>query len=55
MHARGSSFLFALTLGALAVASPARPDTLVFQDGRRVQGQLVSVTRGWVEFQAVEK
>lgn len=54
MHARGSSFLFTLTLGALAVASPARPDTLVFQDGRRVQGQLVSVTRGWVEFQPVE-
>jgi hypothetical protein len=26
----------------------------VFQDGRRVQGQLVSVTRGWVEFQPVE-
>jgi hypothetical protein len=38
----------------MAVAGSARPDTLVLQDGRRVQGQLVSVSRGWVEFQPIE-
>src|SRR5262245_59752712 len=29
----------------------SRADTLEYQDGRRVHGRLVSVSRGWVEFQ----
>jgi hypothetical protein len=40
-----------LILAALAAAVPARPDTLVLDDGRRVRGTLLSVQRGWVEFQ----
>jgi len=54
MPSRGSSILPILTLALIAVAGPARPDTLVLQDGRRVAGQLVSVSRGWVEFQPTE-
>jgi len=54
MPSRGSSILPVLTLAFIAVAGSARPDTLVLQDGRRVQGQLVSVARGWVEFQPLE-
>ena len=54
MPSRGSSILPVFTLALITVAGPARPDTLVLQDGRRVQGQLVSVSRGWVEFQPVE-
>jgi hypothetical protein len=44
-------------LTVLALAAPsvvARADTLEFQDGRRVHGRLVSVSRGWVEFQPVD-
>jgi hypothetical protein len=54
MPSRGSSILPVFTLALIALAGPARPDTLVLQDGRRVQGQLVSVSRGWVEFQPIE-
>ena len=54
MPSRGSSILPVFTLALISFAVPARPDTLVMQDGRRVQGQLVSVSRGWVEFQPVE-
>ena len=54
MPSRGSSILPVCTLALLALPALARPDTLVLQDGRRVQGQLVSVSRGWVEFQPVE-
>jgi hypothetical protein len=54
MPSRGFSILPVLTLALIAVAGPARPDTLVLQDGRRVQGELVSVSRGWVEFQPLE-
>jgi hypothetical protein len=54
MPSRGSSILPVFTLALVAVAGSAQPDTLVLQDGRRVQGQLVSVSRGWVEFQPVE-
>jgi hypothetical protein len=54
MPSRGSSILPIFTLALIAFAGPARPDTLVLQDGRRVQGQLVSVSRGWVEFQPTE-
>jgi hypothetical protein len=43
--------VFILAGLVLAVPRAARPDTLVLQDGRRVHGQLVSVSRGWVEFQ----
>ena len=41
-----------LILAGLAAAVPARPDTLVLDDGRRVRGTLLSVQRGWVEFEA---
>jgi hypothetical protein len=54
MHVRGSSLFFSFTLGLLAVAGAAGADTLVLQDGRRVEGQLISVARGWVEFQPIE-
>ena len=54
MPSRGSSILSFIVLAVLAVPGSARPDTLILQDGRRVQGQLISVARGWVEFQPVE-
>lgn len=56
MPSRGSSILpiVTSTLALVAIAAAARPDTLVMQDGRRVQGQLVSVSRGWVEFQPTD-
>jgi hypothetical protein len=50
MPSRSRLLLF-LTLVLVAAAVPARPDTLVLDDGRRVRGSLVSVQRGWVEFQ----
>jgi hypothetical protein len=49
-----SSLLSFFTLAALAAAMPAHSDTLVLQDGRRVQGTLISVARGLVEFQPLE-
>src|SRR5260370_39749007 len=51
MPSRGTSIVSVLILAVLAFPVAARPDTLVLQDGRRVQGTLVSVSRGWVEFQ----
>ena len=54
MPSRGTTIFSFLILAVLATAGSARADTLVLQDGRRVQGQLISVTRGWVEFQPVE-
>jgi hypothetical protein len=55
MPARGSSLLsFFFTFAALALASTAQSDTLLLEDGSRVHGRLVSVTRGWVEFQPLE-
>lgn len=55
MPSRGTTiFSSFLILAVLAVPGSARADTLVLQDGRRVQGQLISVTRGWVEFQPIE-
>jgi hypothetical protein len=54
MPSRGTSIVFVLALAVLAIPGSARPDTLVLQDGRRVEGQLVSVSRGWVEFQPAE-
>jgi hypothetical protein len=54
MRARSSSILFLVTLAALALASTARSDTLLLQDGSRVHGRLLSVNRGWVEFQPLE-
>ena len=54
MPSRGTTTFSFLTLAVLAIPGSARPDTLVLQDGRRVQGQLISVTRGWVEFQPIE-
>src|SRR5260221_754862 len=51
MPSRGTSIFSAIALAVLAFPVAARPDTLVLQDGRRVQGTLVSVSRGWVEFQ----
>ena len=38
MPSRGSSIVFFFALAVLAIPGSARPDTLVFQDGRRVQG-----------------
>jgi hypothetical protein len=54
MPSRHTSIVFFLALAIFAIPGSARPDTLVLQDGRRVEGQLVSVSRGWVEFQPVE-
>jgi hypothetical protein len=54
MPSRDSSILSVLTLAAFSIAGSAKADTLVLQDGRRVQGQLISVSRGWVEFQPVQ-
>ncbi len=54
MPSRGTSIVSVLILAVLAIPVAARPDTLVLMDGRRVQGQLVSVSRGWVEFQPSE-
>jgi hypothetical protein len=54
MPSRGSTIFSFLILAVLAIPGSARPDTLVLQDGRRVEGQLISVTRGWVEFQPIE-
>jgi hypothetical protein len=51
MPSRGTSIVSVLILAVLAIPAAARPDTLVLQDGRRVQGTLISVSRGWVEFQ----
>src|SRR5258706_9490444 len=51
MPSRGTSIVSVLILAVLAFPVAARPDTLVLQDGRRVPGTLVSVSRGWVEFQ----
>jgi hypothetical protein len=47
-----SPLLFALlTLAVLGVSGPGRADTLVLDDGGQVRGTLLSVQRGWVEFQ----
>jgi len=54
MPSRSTSILSCLMFAVLAIPGSARPDTLVLQDGRRVQGQLVSVSHGWVEFQPIE-
>jgi hypothetical protein len=54
MPSRSTSISSCLIFAVLAIPGSARPDTLVLQDGRRVEGQLVSVSRGWVEFQPVE-
>jgi hypothetical protein len=54
MPSRGTTIFSFLILAVLALPGSARPDTLVLQDGRRVQGQLISVARGWVEFQPAE-
>lgn len=54
MRSRGSWLLSLLTWAALATAVPAQADTLLLEDGRRVQGTLISVARGWVEFQPLE-
>ena len=51
-HRRPFLILAVLVLGAASAV--ARADTLEFQDGRRVHGRLVSVSRGWVEFQPVD-
>ena len=57
MPSRGSSIVSVFMLAGLVLAVPraARPDTLVLQDGRRVHGTLVSVSRGWVEFQPADE
>src|SRR5258708_3730613 len=54
MPSRGTSIVSVLILAVLAIPVAARPDTLVLMAGRGVQGQLVSVSRGWVEFQPSE-
>jgi len=54
MPSRSTAIFSCLILAVLAVPRSARPDTLVFQDGRRVKGELVSVARGWVDFQPLE-
>jgi hypothetical protein len=54
MPSRGTSIFSVVALAVLAFPVAARPDTLVLLDGRRVPGQLVSVSRGWVEFQPSE-
>src|SRR5438132_1887642 len=54
MPSRGTSIFSVVAFAVLAFPVAARPDTLVLQDGRRVQGTLVSVARGWVEFQPSE-
>jgi hypothetical protein len=54
MPSRGIVSVFILAGLVLAVPRAARPDTLVLQDGRRVHGTLVSVSRGWVEFQPAD-
>jgi hypothetical protein len=54
MPPRITSFLLASSIAAVALAASAGADTLVLQDGRRVHGRLVSVSRGWVEFQPLE-
>jgi hypothetical protein len=51
MPSRGIAFPFVLALAGLVVARSATADSLEFLDGHRVHGRLVSVTRGWVEFQ----
>jgi hypothetical protein len=48
---RSALFSLSFTLVAAAAAIPVEADTLVLQSGRRVQGTLISVARGWVEFQ----
>jgi hypothetical protein len=55
MPSRGTSIVSVLILAFLAIPGTARPDTLVLQDGRRVRGTLVSVSRGWVEFQPADE
>ena len=57
MPSRGSSIVSVLILAGLVLAVPraAQSDTLVLQDGRRVHGTLVSVSRGWVEFQPTDE
>jgi hypothetical protein len=57
MPSRASTLIAILVLAGLTGLVPARPaaaDTLLMQDGRRVHGRLLSVTRGWVEFQPLE-
>ena len=54
MPSRSTAIFSCLILAVLAVPGSARPDTLVLQDGRRVKGELVSVARGWVDFQPLE-
>ena len=40
-----------LITGALFLAATLAADTLVLRDGRRIQGQLISVRDGVIEFQ----
>ena len=54
MPASRHPFLILAVLVLIAASAVARADTLEFQDGRRVHGRLVSVSRGWVEFQPVD-
>jgi len=46
--------LIATTAAVVLAGVPARADTLVYADGRRVEGRLLSVSRGWIEFQPLE-
>lgn len=41
----------ALPIGALLLVMTLHADTLVLRDGRRVQGQLISIQNGVIEFQ----
>lgn len=57
MSSRTSTLTAVLALAGLAGLVPARlaaADTLLMQDGRRVHGRLLSVTRGWIQFQPLE-
>jgi len=51
MPAHRRPFVVLSVLVLVSMAGLSRADTLEFQDGRRVHGRLVSVSRGWVEFQ----
>jgi hypothetical protein len=54
MPAHRRPFLFLSFLVLASMAGLSRADTLEFQDGHRVHGRLVSVSRGWVEFQPAD-
>lgn len=51
MPSRGFPLVAVLALAGLVLARSSTADTLDFLDGHHVHGRLVSVTRGWVEFQ----